>query len=194
MKHLLTIFALLFLTAPAVHAQEPAMDDDRTMSMEQVMEAHEHLMADSLYHAHMMADTSLQAAMRDMMTPEMQAMHQKMMAMPHAERMAMMSDMHAQMREQMKASPESAHAFHEQMVAAHRRALTDPEVRERLMADPEMREMLERLHEDGMMDHDMMEGHHEGMEDHEMMKDSKDMDKPMDNDTMMDDGMEDSDG
>jgi hypothetical protein len=37
------------------------------------------------------------------------------------------------------------------MVEAHGRMLDDPEVREHMMADPEMRPMMERMHEGGMM-------------------------------------------
>jgi hypothetical protein len=175
MKRILLPLALcLLLTAPALYAQDPPTDDDRAADMERMerlMEAHEHLMSDSLYHAHMMADTSLQAAVREMMSPEMAEMHAKMMAMPHAERMAMMEEMHDDMMAQMEGAPENFHAYHERMVEAHRRALADPAVRARLMADPEMREWVEELHEGEIMDHDMMDEHHDGMQDHDMMED-----------------------
>ena len=186
-RTLLPLALCLLLTAPALHAQDPPMNDDHATDMERmerVLEAHEHLMSDSLYHAHMMADTSLQAAMREMMSPEMAEMHAKMMAMSHAEHMAMMEEMHEDMMAHMEVAPENFHAYHERMVEAHRRALADPEVRARLMADPEMREWLEEIHEDEMMDHDMMDEHHDGMQDHGMMEEGG----------MMEDDTEDSDG
>jgi len=136
--------------------------------MQQMMQVHEQMMADPVLRQHVVANTSMQSAIHEMMGPELAAMYERMAPMPPDERQQMQQQMHASMMERMEAmSPEEFQAFHERMVEAHRRMLGDPEVRERMMADPEMRPMMERMHEDGMMQDDGM---------------------------MRDDGMRDSDG
>lgn len=160
----------------AVDAHAAAME-----RMERVMGMHEHFMSDSLYRAHMMADTSMQAAMREMRGPEMEAMHEKMAMMGEDARMERMGEMHGHMMERAEAmSPEELAAFHARMMEAHDRAMADPELHERMMADPEMREMMEHMHEDGMMHDDMMEKHEEMMEHHDDMMEKR---EEMDDDT-----------
>jgi hypothetical protein len=166
---------LLCLTIVLAPAQAQDYEyDDRTAAMERmerVMAMHEQFMSDSLYRAHMMADTSMQAAMREMMSPETAAMHEKMAMMDHAERMEMMAEVHGRMMERAHGmSAEELAAFHARMMEAHDRAMADPAMRERMMANPEMMEM----------HHEMMEGHHgEMMEGHDEMHDERMHDERM---------------
>lgn len=166
MKRLMPLLALcLAFALTSARAQHPMhADSAHADTMERMLEMHEHFMSDSLYRAHLMADTSMQASMHALMGSEVAAMHEQMAAMSHAERMAMMQQMHAHMIEQAGAmSPGERAAFHARMMEAHERAMADPELHERMMADPEMREMMERMHEAGMMHHEREEDHHDEM-------------------------------
>ena len=130
-------------------------ETDQMDQMQQMMQVHEQMMADPVLRQHVVANTSMQTAIDEMMGPEMAAMHEQMASVPPDERQQMQQQMHASMMERMEAmSPEEFQAFHERMVEAHGRMLDDPEVREHMMADPEMRPMMERMHEDGMMQDD----------------------------------------
>jgi hypothetical protein len=182
MKRLLLPLTLCLALAP-VQAQNDDSDRDMDMErMERVMAMHEQFMSDSLYRAHMMADTSMQAAMREMMSPEMAAMHDKMAMMPPEERMERMAEMHAHMMERAHGMPpEELAAFHARMMEAHDRAMADPTLRERMMADPELMqmhlEMKEGHHGEMMEEHEEMREKHDGMHEdamHERMEDDTD--------------------
>ena len=151
-----------------VAPQAAPMDHDGMEGMQammpQMMRMHEHMMADSVIHQRMMADPELRQSMHEMMGGEMDmdAMHERMAAMPPDERRAMMEGMHARMMARMEAMPtDEQEAMMHRMMAAHGRLMEDPVIHERMMADPEMREMMEGM-QGGMMDHDGMM--HDGMD------------------------------
>lgn len=178
MKRLsLPLFLCLVVALTPAQAQDyDAAAADRAAAMERMerlMTMHERFMSDSLYRAHMMADTSMQAAM-EMMSPEVAALHEKMAMMDDDARMEMMAEMHADMMARVHGmSPEEVAVFHARMMEAHDHAMADPELHDRMMADPELMEMHhEMMGEDGMMHHEGMDEHHEDMmEKHDEMHD-----------------------
>lgn len=165
----LLLFALAFATEATAqghghhHADSTAAHEHGAM-----MQLHERMAADSLIHQRMMADPELRAAMAEMMggAMDVEAMHERMAAMPPEERAAMHEQMHEQMHERMMALPaDERQARTDRMMEAHRRLMEDPAIRERMMADPEMRRMMqEMMHGEHEMDHGEMrpKEHHDG--------------------------------
>ena len=159
----LLAFALVFATEATAqghthhHADSSAAHEHGAM-----MQLHHRMAADSLIHERMMADPELRAAMAEMMgsAMDMEAMHERMAAMTPEERAAMRARMHEQMHERMMALPaDERQARMGRMMEAHRRLMEDPAVRERMMADPEMRRMMQGvMHDEGK--HKMGHGEH----------------------------------
>lgn len=163
------LLALAFASEASAQGHEhPPADSATVHEHGAMMQLHERMMADSLIHRRMMADPAFRAAMAEVMEDvDMDAMHERMAAMPPEERAAMRSRMHEQMHEQiheqmheriMALPAEERQAHMERMMEAHRRLMEDPAIRERMMAHPEMHRMMqEMMHRDG---HDEM--HHGG--------------------------------
>ena len=138
--------------APMAHGG--AMDMEAMMP--QMMHMHERMAADSVIHQRMMADTEMRAVMSEMMGHDMDpdAMHAHMASMTPDERQAMRTRMHEQMMARMEAMPAAEReALMRRMMEAHHRVMEDPVVRQRMMADPEMHQMMQEMRPGGHGDH-----------------------------------------
>lgn len=180
-RNLVLLVLLILVTFPAasVRAQEHqhghAADTAKAMSpghemgpmdhMDVMMQMHERFMADSVLHEAVMRDTALTAAMHTMMREmmgreaDMHEMRSRIAAMTPAERRQMMTQMHERMKTRMKElSPADREAMMQRMMDVHRLMMANPELRERIQADPEMRRMMEQMMDHGQMDHGQMDG------------------------------------
>ncbi len=166
--------------ADTAHAMP--MDHDGMMDMEhmqammpQMMQMHARMMADPVISGHMMANAEMQTMMSGMMGSmkdgehnmagmmggkhDMAGMRKRMAEASPDERQAMMQQMHTGMMARMEEMvPEQRQAMMMKMMKQHRAIMADSLVHERMMGDPEMRQMMEQMREGGMMEH--------GMDDH----------------------------
>jgi hypothetical protein len=144
---------------PSADAARAPMDHgamDMDAMMPQMMAMHERMAADSVIHERMMADTELRAAMSELMGHDVDpsAMHAHMASMTPAERQAMRTRMHEQMMARMEAMPATEReALMHRMMEAHHRLMEDPVVRQRMMADPEMHQMMQHMRQGGHGEH-----------------------------------------
>lgn len=156
MKRYLLVLLVLPLAAVPARAQQhqhPA-SADTTHSMQmggmkmdanRMMQMHARMMQDSVIRRHMRADTATQSLTRDLMGGRMQMSGMGRMDAAAQKRMM------AQMRQRMQGmTPEQRQALTARMMAAHHRLMAAPEVRARMIADPEMKRMMGGMEMKGM--------------------------------------------